>query len=151
MKKVGLFISFLLVIGLIISGCTSPTLPQPTTVLKLWLNPEIVPYDPSNGWIYDGYVTVDGNEAVTLTSLDIYEKATENSSFVLVRRYDQADIMSWPNWKVHLSPGETITFEGGYAWFNETPPPYQKKYILYGRTDSGQVISAEATVTFLPK
>ncbi len=163
MKKVGLFISFLLVIGLIISGCTSPTLPQPTpwptasptpqptastqeTRLKFWTDPEVVPHEPY-GWMYNGYVTIEGNEAVTLTSLDLYEKETQNSSFVFKGTSNQAEIASWPGWKTYLVPGDKIAFTAG---FYATMPPYQKKFILHGITDSGKAVSVETIVTFLP-
>ncbi len=56
----------------------------------------MVSYNPSNGWVYRGYVSLEGDESVTLTRMDRYEKTTENSTLVFIKTYNQAEIASWP-------------------------------------------------------
>jgi len=166
MKRIILFSLILFVITLFALGCNTGVIPQtgtftptpiinsptptPTqeTTLKFWAEPTVVPFDPTqNTWSYTIRVSVEGNEYVTLTKLEVYDRVTENSSFTYHNTYYQAQMQSWSYWKIHLSPGDMIHFT---AYFVHTPP-YQRKFILYGETQSGKMITAEMVVTFLPK
>ncbi len=167
MKKISLLLIVLFMFSLVVMGCNTgiapeintptstpqqggitltPT-PQTETKLKFWAEPEVVSYDSTQGtWSYTIHVTVEGNEDVTLTKLEVYEKITETSPFTYFNTYYQSQMQAWPYWKVHLSPGESIYFR---AYFIHTPP-YQRKFTLYGETQSGKTVTAEMIVTFLP-
>jgi len=152
MKRSLILVLFLLIPILLGVQCNTSVAPQPTpqeTKLKFWAEPQTVQYDTSQqAWVYDIYVSVEGNQGVTLLKLDVYEKENEGDEFVYVNTYDQSQMGAWPGWKNYLSPSDMIRFT---AVYNVTIPPYQKKFILYGKTDDGKDISAKMVVTYLPK
>ncbi len=138
---------FLIMFG--ISGCTDAvTSSQVPTVLKIWADPNPIPYDEeTGGWISKVYVKVEGFKKVTINKLENYVRNSEEEEFALWHTYtDLSNALG----AVHptLSPDEIHSWEIGTIGSSSY---YQWKMKIYGTTEDGKELTAEVVITFGPK